>query len=563
MKDSRENLIKRFLCAKTNTKIVNQENKLYYFFLHEDLYPIIFQNTDSSFGKFSSVFRKTNIKKNHRESFLTIKSCIFLFRSNNFSSRKRSFFSNTRFHDHKKKENFLPLPKKVIFSLFFESITFILLCNQKKSDFEKQFFQTKDLSISIQKPLASLERQWQYYSFGFQGCFSYFFHPEVVLRILRKKFQDISFLHLLRKFLHFNVYLSNNTVKEVPTNNIRTILWNIYFLEIDSFFVSICKNYCISDEINNVSSNYSLSCFEKIQEWTYFVEKQEYKDFFEKKLYPYEIFDTITIRNSEERRLDKKRQISFLDQSKIYKYFRTNTNWFIFFQKQKPENILFKRWIILFFIRRLGYILQENTINWTLTFSEYQNELSAYFFLAYILQFPKKKNFVKINTKLFFLVHYFVRRVISFLNPLYLIILLLSKQNFCNSFGYPKSKSGWVTWTDTDIIQNFTRLQNNLFFFYSGCTNTKALARIHYILHFSCVKTLACKHKTNLRYIYKKFGTNLTRKDFATKIFVTNQSKNFRLRSLWKNQKMTRVWNFRLTQLNSLIFHLETFYRLR
>ena len=193
MKDSRDNLIKRFLCAQTNTKIFNKgtASLLYYFFLHEDLYPIIFQNTDSSEGTFSSVFRKNNIKKYHRESFLTIKCCIFLFRSNNFSGKKQIFFSNIRSHDQKKNENFLPLKKKILFSLFFESIAFILLCNQKKSDFEKQFSQNKDLSISIHNPLASLENQWQYSSFGFRGCFSRFFHPEVVLRILRKKIQDI------------------------------------------------------------------------------------------------------------------------------------------------------------------------------------------------------------------------------------------------------------------------------------------------------------------------------------------------------------------------------------
>ena len=585
MKDSRGVFIKRFLCVQTNTKLFNNENKLYCFFLHEDFYSLISQNTDAStFGKNSAVLRKSNIKKDHRaRGFLTSKYCIFLFRSTRFSSRKRSFFSQTRSNDEKRSvrlEKRMQLKKKFFVDLIFESIAFILLDSQKKNadgsfgNFEKKFFGTKHLSISIHKPLASLENQRQYSSFGFQGCFSRFFHPEVLVRILRKKIQDISFLHLLRTFLHSKFYLSNEFFKESSTKKVRRILWNIYFFEIDNFFVSNCKNYCTSDEQNSTSSNYSLSCFQKIKEWTFFLQKKEYNDFFETKTPPYEIFSNIIRRNSKEHIWDKRRQNSFLVQSSTYKYFRTSTNWFLFFQKKKTWTFFIRRRIRLFFIRRLGYVLPEKTISLTVTSSDYSKKILSYFFLAYILQFPKKRNFVKINTKLFFLINYFVRRIVSFWNPFYLIILILSKQNFCNSFGYPKSKSGWVTWTDSDIIHKFNRVQNSLFSFYSGCTNTKALSRIQYILQFSCAKTLACKHKTNLNHISKKFRKTFSGKDLSKNLlgnplpkpasstfFVTNQSKNVRLRSLWKNQKKTRLWNFHLTQLDSIIFQLEDFYR--
>lgn len=576
MKDSRENFIKKVLCVQTNTKVFNKENKLYSFFLHEDFYPILFQNNpDGSFEKFSSVGRKSNIK--NYQSFLTIKYCIFLFRSNKFSSIKRSFFSQKKSYDQKKDENYFELKKNILFYLLFESITFILLGSQKKTNFERNFFRTKNISISIHKPLASIENQWQYFSFGYQGCFSYFFHPEVVVRILRRKIHDISFLHLIRKVLHSNLYLSSNTIKDCSTKKIINILWNIYFLEIDNFFVSNCKNYCTSAEKDYVSNNYSLSCFQKMKEWKYFFDKKEYNNLFEMKVLPNKVFPAINIRNSREHSLDKIKQISFLDQSLTYKYFRTNTSWFIFFQKAKPWKFLIKRRIILFFLRRLGYVLQENTMNLIVIFPEGSKEM-PYFFLAYVLQFLKKRNFVKINTKLFFLINYFVRRIVSFLNPFYLMILILSKQNFCNFFGYPKSKSGWVTLIDNDIIQHFNRVQKSLFFFYSGCNNSKALSRIQYILHFSCAKTLACKHKTNLRYIFKKFGNKFNRKDFSnnirpfvdksfsltcsSKFFVTNQSKNFRLRSLWNNQKKARVWNFHLTQMDSIIFQLDNFSKL-
>lgn len=599
MKDSREKLIKRFLCAKTNTKSFKadapfgdlRENKLYLFLLHEDFYPVLFQNTEAPcvapFEKSSYVLRKNNIKKYTKSfsSFLTIKYVIFLFRSNKLSDLKRSFFFHTRFYEKKKNDNYLQRKKKSIFSLIVESITFLLLCSQqKKSGFEKSLLITKHISISIHKPLVSIENQWQYYSFGLEGSFCRFFHPEVLIRILRKKIKDISFLHLIRNFLHSNFprkaplgYLSNNPFNSfTPFTKIKNILWNIYVLELDNFFLTDCNYYSTSAKWIYASSNYSLSCFQKMKEWTYFVPKEKYKDLTESKVIPYNVLHTSNIGNSEER--VAKRKISFLAQSNTYKYLRTNTSWFLFLQKEKSWNCLIQRRILQFFTRRLGYIFSKNTINSCYAPSAIYNraEVNSYFFLAYILQFTKKRNFVKINTKLFFLINYFVKRVVSFLNPFYLIILILSKQNFCNSVGYPKSKSGWVTWTDIDIIQHFNRIINSIFLFYSGCNNKKALSRLQYILHFSCAKTLACKHKTNLRQISKKFADTqcLWRNIFRNKdryapsdptakepsiFFVSNQSKNYRLRSLFINQKMSRVWNFHLTQMDSIIFHLEDF----
>lgn len=580
MKYSRETFIKRFLCSQTNTKLFNKENKLYCFFLHEDLYPIIIQNNNSSSKKVFSTIGKINIKKNPTQSFLTIKYCIFLFRSNKFSGIKRSFFCQRQSFFQKKDENYFELKKKIIFYLFFESLTFILLGSQKKNDSEKIFFRTKD--VSIQRPLASVENQWQYSSFVFQGFCSRFIHPEVVVRILRRKIRDISFLHLIRKVLHCNLDLSSNTFINLSFKKIRDILWNIYLLEIDKFFVSSCKNYSISRKKTYISSNYSLSCFHKIQEWNFFFETTKYNsfDFFETEISSKKFFSLLNISNSENCSLEKKKHVSFLVKSFTYKYFRTKSSWLLFFQTQKPSIFLIKRRIRLFFIRRLGFVLQTNTKNLPFIFSEWSKADAAYiFFLSYVLQFLQNKKFLKINTKFFFLLTYFVKRIICFLSPLYLIILILSKENFCNFLGYPKSKSSWVGLTDTDIIYQFNRIQASLFLFYSGCNNKKALSQIQYILHFSCAKTLACKHKTNLRHIIQKFGKKNSKKNilnninsfredslatapFSSEFFANNQSKNFRLRSFWENQKKVRFWNYHAIQGDSIIFTLEDYSKL-
>lgn len=592
MKDSRKKLLKRFLCTKTNTKSFkarsgsplgdSRENKLYFFLLHEDFYPVLYQTTDYLFEKSSYVVRQKNIKtysKGELRSFLTIKYVISLFRSTNLSDLKSYFFSYKRLYEQKMarfgSKNF-QLKKKSIFSLIVESLTFLLLCSQQKKDlFEKSLLRTKYIAISIHKPLAAIEKQWQYYSFGLEGSFCRFFHPEVVIRILRKKIKDISFLHLIRKFLHSNFDLSpfgtdgvNYFNSFVPFIKIKNILWNIYVLELDNFFLIDCAYYSTLDKWSYASSNYSLSCFLKMKEWTKICPKEKYKHLTQTKIFSFKASFGQTLCNSEES--VAKRKISFLTQSSTYKYLRTNTSWFIFLQKDKYWTCLIKKRIIQFLTRRLGYIFSKNTIKScyapSLVFNRADGK--SYFFLAYVFQFTKKQNFVKINTKLFFLLNYFVKRVVSFINPFYLIILILSKQDFCNSVGYPKSKSGWVTWTDSDIIQHFHRLRKSLFLFYSGCNNKKALSRLQYILHFSCAKTLACKHKTNLRQISKKYGNlfavgpegrNFDFSKESSIFFVSNQSKNSRLRSLFRTHKMSRVWNFHLTQMDSLTFHLEEF----
>jgi hypothetical protein len=590
MKDSREKLIKRFLCVKTNTKSFKaegtftdlRENKLYFFLFHEDFYPMIFETTEvrsSSFENLSYVLRKKNKKKYPKSfsSFLTIKYVIFLCRFNKLTDLKRSFFSHTKLYEQKKEaRSLLQKKKKNILYLIVEGITFLLFCSQQKQSlFEKSLLRRKNISISIHQPLVSIENQCQYYSFRLEGSFCRFFHPEILIRILRKRIQDISFLHLIRKLLHSNFDLSENYFKNLLSfTTIKNIFWNIYVLELDHFFLTDCKDYFTSDSWSSASSNYSVSCFQKMKEWTSFVPKENYKYFTESKIFPYKLLHTSMIGHSEKK--DAKLKISFVAQSSTYKYLRTNNCWFLFLQKEKSWNYLIKRKIIQFFIRRFGFFFSNNTKNLCYApFSIYsRSENNSYFFFAYFLQFTKKINFIKINTKLFFFVNYFVKRVVSFLNPFYFIILILSKQNFCNFVGSPKSKSGWVTWTDIDIIQHFNRIINSLFLFYSGCNNKKALFRLQYILHFSCAKTLACKHKTNLRQISKKFAVDPFRRNTFQKndlfsfvstskepsiFFVSTKPKNYRLRFFFRKRKLSRIWNFHFTQMDSLLFHLEDF----
>jgi hypothetical protein len=596
MKDSREKKIKRFLCSNTNTKCLKKENKVYFLLLHEDLYPILFENLNRTFvskssfsKKYSSVDQKKNIKTSYQGSFLRFKYLISLFRLKKNFDKKEIFFFQNQSSEKKKSEKYLKLKKKkiLLFHLILESLAFLLVCTQEKATSSENFFaprvpygiKQKHISISIHKPLDFLENQWQFSSLGFYGRFFCFLHPEIVIRILRKNFQDSFFLHFLRKVLHSNLFSYQKNEKEYFLKQIRKILWNIYVLEIDNFFVTDSKYYCFFDskKSNFWGINYSLSCLQKIFHWKFFFSTEEFEKTlkWKKFLFSYSLLSFSNFGVLYNQKLDrnilflqdrreKKIINSFLEQSSTFKYVRADSKWFLFYQKQESWNFLIKRRILLFLIRRLGYLPNQKTINSKIMSLESRREVSSYIFLAYILEFSKKRSFVKINTKLFFLMNFFLIRTVSFINPLYLLILLLSKYNFCNSLGFPKSKVGWVTYDDSEIIHQFNRIRNNILLFYTGCQNTKALSRIQYILYFSCAKTLACKHKANFRSISKKFGQKIKLKEFApefSSFLVQKKSKNFRMRFFSKNQKNIRSWNFQLTEMEYIFFDLDNFYK--
>nr|QWE50723.1 maturase K [Bruguiera parviflora] len=92
--------------------------------------------------------------------------------------------------------------------------------------------------------------------------------------------------------------------------------------------------------------------------------------------------------------------------------------------------------------------------------------------------------------------------------PIIPLIGSLAQTNFCNEIGYPVSNPTLAAnSSDSDIIARFVHLCRNLFHYYSGSSKKKSLYRIKYILRLSCVKTLACKHKSPVRFFLKRLGS--------------------------------------------------------
>jgi len=137
------------------------------------------------------------------------------------------------------------------------------------------------------------------------------------------------------------------------------------------------------------------------------------------------------------------------------------------------------------------------------------NELSEHSFqlLGYFLNVQVNHSVVRSqmlqNT---FLIEIFSKKV-DIIVPIIPLIRYLAKAKFCNVLGHPISKPVWADSSDFDIIERFLRICSNLCYYYNGSSKKKGLYQIKYILRLSCIKTLACKHKTTVRAFLNRSGS--------------------------------------------------------
>jgi len=202
--------------------------------------------------------------------------------------------------------------------------------------------------------------------------------------------------------------------------------------------------------------------------------------------------------------LISKKQINFLyeKKTKSYKYIQTQNEWFLLFRKRNEEIVSFETRYIKYLQKRFGYFDKEHKIEFFQT--------KSFLLIGYKISIELtnlKYNILNISNLLEF---YKKKRLLKALIPFVKILNILALFGFCSSNGYPETKLGWTTWSDRLIIYKFKYIRNNILSYYSGALNQKELLRIQHILHYSCAKTLACKHKTNLRKIWKRHGSNLS-----------------------------------------------------
>nr|YP_010451488.1 photosystem II protein K [Schizaea pusilla]YP_010451547.1 maturase K [Schizaea pusilla]UTV01480.1 maturase K [Schizaea pusilla]UTV01481.1 photosystem II protein K [Schizaea pusilla] len=88
--------------------------------------------------------------------------------------------------------------------------------------------------------------------------------------------------------------------------------------------------------------------------------------------------------------------------------------------------------------------------------------------------------------------------------PTSLSIGFMMEGGFRDGIGRSTSRSDWATLTDGKILNRFVNLWKVLPLYYSGSRNKDGLRKSRYISKLSCDKTLACKHKTTTRRVRQK-----------------------------------------------------------
>jgi group II intron reverse transcriptase/maturase len=120
------------------------------------------------------------------------------------------------------------------------------------------------------------------------------------------------------------------------------------------------------------------------------------------------------------------------------------------------------------------------------------------------------------------------------LAPVSRLVSKLHSKGFCDAEGTPHSRSEWMALDDAQIIEQYNGVLRGLLNYYSFVDNYGAMTRVQYILQFSAAKTLAGKHRSSLRQVFKKHGRRLTVKWKTAK--GKDKVTDLKLETEWSNQ---------------------------
>nr|CFQ34668.1 maturase K [Bryobrittonia longipes] len=503
---------------RTITKILSEmeklkENKKKLIWQQRFLYPLLFQDDFYAIA-YNDSLNKINLKKiensnlNEHFSFFVLKRSINRIRRKknieNLNKNYNKFFDinyNTYFYSKAIREGFA-----VILEIFFSV--------QLKKNFLKEFNKWTSYQ-SIHSVFPFIEDNFLHSNYILNTKIPYFLHPELIIRILRRRIQDASFLHSLRLIFHKNKKLitlnTNAFFSQKEMTRLSLFLWHSYICELEFFLVNQWKVLNYFKSFSYLTSLNQTYCIKKIQ---------------------HVINEPFWI----------KLQFFFFYKKKTsFHYVRYENNYIIAI---KSSNYLAEKWNFLFskFWQYYFYYL----------FKPYRLNIKkiskkCFSFLGYLFGVQTKS--IMIRTKM---IHdlpkiNIAKKELYSITPISSLIELLARENFCDILGHPISKLAWTTLTDDEIFNRFDQIWRNFFYYYSGCKNKKNLYQVQYILRFSCAKTLACKHKSTIRYVWKKHGSNFFAKSFFFKKQELISLKFFKL-----YPSIKKFWYLDIVQINSL-----------
>nr|YP_009141519.1 maturase K [Lens culinaris]Q8MCR5.1 RecName: Full=Maturase K; AltName: Full=Intron maturase [Lens ervoides]AAM82082.1 maturase [Lens ervoides]AGW45884.1 maturase K [Lens culinaris]AIL56045.1 maturase K [Lens culinaris] len=340
---------------------------------------------------------------------------------------------------------------------------------------------------SIHSIFPFLEDKFTYLNYVSDIRIPYPIHLEILVQILRYWVKDAPFFHLLRLFLcNWNSFITTKNKKSISTFSkinprFFLFLYNFYVCEYESIFVFL----------RNQSSHLPLKSFRVFFERIFFYAKREHLV----KLFAKDFLYTLTL--------------TFFKDPNIH-YVRYQGKCILAsknapFLMDKWKHYFIHLWQCFFDVWS-----QPRTININ-PLSEHSFKLLGYFSNVRLNRSVVRSQMLQ-NT---FLIEIVIKKI-DIIVPILPLIRSLAKAKFCNVLGQPISKPVWADSSDFDIIDRFLRISRNLSHYYKGSSKKKSLYRIKYILRLSCIKTLACKHKSTVRAFLKRSGSEEFLQEFFT-----------------------------------------------
>nr|AFC38314.1 maturase K [Onobrychis arnacantha] len=375
---------------------------------------------------------------------------------------------------------------------------------------------------SIHSIFPFLEDKFTYLNYVSDIRIPYPIHLEILVQILRYWVKDAPFFHLLRLFFYnfcnWNSLITPKSTFSKSNPRLFLFLYNCYVCEYESIFLFLRKK----------SSHLRLKSFSVFFERIFFYAKREHL---------VEVFDK--------------------DFSSTLPFFKDPLIHYVRYQGKsilasKNEPLLINKWKYYFI-----YLWQCFFDIWSEPGTIHINQLSEHSFhlLGYFSNVRLNPSVVRSqmlqNT---FLIEIGSKKL-DIIVPIIPLIRSLAKAKFCNVLGHPISKPVWADSSDLDIIDRFLRISRNLSHYYNGSSKKKSLYRIKYILRLSCIKTLACKHKSSVRAFLKKSGSQELLEEFFTEEEEILSLIFPRASSTLQRLHRNRIWYLDILFSNDLVNH--------
>nr|NP_569609.1 maturase K [Psilotum nudum]Q8WI35.1 RecName: Full=Maturase K; AltName: Full=Intron maturase [Psilotum nudum]AGC26773.1 maturase K [Psilotum nudum]BAB84196.1 hypothetical protein [Psilotum nudum] len=340
----------------------------------------------------------------------------------------------------------------------------------------------------------------------------YYFHPEMIIRLFRRRIKDVFLLHLVRLLFHNyqNPFVPETSLfysLKDSQKRLSILLRNHYFYEFENQLVPLWKRFV---QLQSLSHRFLMDQTNPLYKMKHGLGS----------LQPF------------------LSEINLLETPCIH-YVRYENHSIIAFKGTKSIVNKWIKYLVGFWQYNYHYWLQPCQIDIR------RPSRRCFSFMGYILGF--RSRMIKVHTKRIdesSTTHCIIKEFCASI-PTSSLIESLTREGFCDSSGRPVGRSTWTILKDDDILNKYHQIWGDLSCYYSGSFSRDGLWRAKYILQLSCAKTLAQKHKSTTRVVRNHFGLKFitTLNSVKNPFFIGSQEYSHR-----KN-----FWCLDIIRMNSLV----------